>query len=86
MDSPVYEVSFQDGRTSKYAIQIFQQVKTEGNSFSNFSEIVDHWADDTPLMMKNGFIEKDGILVPLKLPKDDTYRFLGKTVPPHGRH
>jgi hypothetical protein len=74
LDSPIYEVTFQDGRTNEYAANvinenIFQQVDAEGSSFTYFSEITNHYADDTALTMENGFVEKNGYLVSGKTTK-----------------
>jgi ABC-type lipopolysaccharide export system ATPase subunit len=69
LDSGIYKVTFQDGRTNEYAANviiesIFQQVDAEGNSFTYFSEITDHRADDTALNIDNGYVLKNGDLVP----------------------
>jgi len=74
LDSGIYKVTFQDGRTNEYAANviiesIFQQVDAEGNSFTYFSEITDHRADDTALNIDNGYVLKNGDLVPVKTTK-----------------
>jgi hypothetical protein len=74
LDSGIYEVTFQDGRTNEYAANviienILQQVDAEGNSFTYFSEVTDHQDDDTAMNIDNGYVLKNGDLVPVKTTK-----------------
>ena len=61
-----YEVEFPDGATDTFtanliAENLYSQVDEEGNSYSIFSEIVDHKSDGTAVLKDDGLeVDKHG--------------------------
>jgi hypothetical protein len=66
LDTREYEVEFPDGATDTFtanliAENLYSQVDAEGNSYSIFSEIVDHKSDGTAISSDDGMeVDKHG--------------------------
>jgi hypothetical protein len=74
LDSSIYEVEFEDGRTEAYAANaiaeyLYAQVDDQGYQYLIIDEIIDHKKDGTALAADDGFVTVNGRRCPRRTTK-----------------